>query len=400
MLSSLWNKLIRKSSTLARPDGWLRDAFGTLETTSGDPISPVAALSSSPVAACVRLLSESIASLPLHVNQRTATSKRRAPEHWLYRLLHDAPNDFQTSFTWRSQAMAHMLLHGDSYSLIERDERGRVAALWPIMPWEVMISGRVADGGLIYTHHGRGERREYSADQLLHLKLVTLDGIRGVSVLSMARNGIGLSMASERFGAKFFSRGLTARGLIEAPAQMSPDAKAALNNFLKRNGTGEQGMHELIPVDTGTKFHQLTISPEDAQFLQTRNFQVADIARWFRVPPHLIGDPSRLAYNSAETEMNAFLTHTLRPLMVNLETEMTRTLLAGDAEHFAEFDANGIARGDQQARYESYSKGLTAGFLTVNDVRRAENLPELDGGDVLMRPANMMAVGETTNAAN
>lgn len=381
----------KEQSGLAEPAAWFRDALGLQETWAGVTVTPESALRVAAVAACVRLYAESVGSLPLHVYERTERGKVRADNHPAYSVLHDSPNDYQTSFTWRSQMMAHSLLWGNAYSVIERDSAGRVRGLWPLQPDRVVI--RRDGGGIHYEHHAPGrEMARFPFEDVLHVKNFTLDGVTGLSVISMARQGIGEAEAMSRHSAVTF-KNQARPGLIMKSADWLDISKLMeWKDFISKQAEAfNRG--KTIALPAGIELDKISVSNEDAQFLQSRQFSIQEIARWFRVPAHLIGDPTRLAYSSAEQEMISFQQHTLRPVLVNIESEISFKLFPDRTRFFAEFDANGLSRGDQAARYEAYSKGLNAGFLTVNDVRRWENLPELAGGDEALRPANMLPQG-------
>jgi HK97 family phage portal protein len=391
-----WLGVRKEQSGLAGPAAWFKEALGFEQTWAGVTVTPESSLRIAAVAACVRLYSESVASLPLHVYERTERGKLRADGHALYGVLHDAPNDYQTSYTWRSQAMAHVLLWGNAYSVIERDSAGRVRALWPLQPERVVIR---RDGAAIYYEHyapGR-EMARFEFGDVLHLKNFTLDGVQGVSVISMARQGIGEAEVMARHSASTFKNQVRPSLIMKSAEWLTPDNLMEWKDFITAQAAAYNA-GKIMALPGAIDLDKVPVSNEDAQFLQSRTFSVQEIARWFRVPAHLIGDPTRLGYNSAEQEMLSFQQHTLRPVLVNLEAELNFKLFPDRTRYFAEFDANGLSRADQPSRYESYSKGLSAGFLTVNDVRRWENLPELEGGDMPFRPANMLPQGGSDDA--
>lgn len=384
--------LVRKSGGfLAQPPRWFREALGVEETYAGVEVSASTAMHSATVAACVRLLSESVASLPLFTLRRVGESKVKAPEHPAYRLLHDRPNEYQTSYLWRQVAMSHVLLHGNSYSLIERGASGELRALWPIDPARVTVR---AEGGGIYYEIGGPQKLTVPYADMVHFRGPSLDGITGVSIISMARQGIGLDLALTQHGAAIFKNRARPGLIVKTKNMLSDTARGAKERWL-REFTGSLNAGKSVILEGGLELEngQQGYSNQDAEFLGSRGFTVQEICRWFRVPPHLIGDPTRLAYASSETEMNAFLVHTLRPWLVNLEAEINFKIFDGDGEqHFAEFAADGIARGDQAARYESYRVGIEAGFLSVADVRRIENLPAIEGTDQLRAPAGTQPI--------
>jgi len=387
MLRKLWDRISRKS-TLAQPDPWLREALGVEKTFSGVELTPEGSMASSTVTACVRLLSESVASLPLHVYRRGDMGKIRAPEHALYRLLHDRPNAYQTSYTWRAQMMTSVLLFGNSYSLVEKDLDGRIVGLWPLDSRRVTLK---AEGGELFYEHRppRGEKQTFAYGEVLHIKGPSIDGLTGMSVIRLAREGIGLDLALSRHGSLLFKNNAAPKAYISHPQRLSSQAKDLITGYMEDRFGGLMNAGKLGVLEEGMKIETLPVSNEDAQFLGSRQFSVQDICRWFKINPHLVGDPSRLAYASSEAEFNAYLVHSLAPWLRNIESEMGATLLGDDDGHLIEFDPNGMARGSQAERYESYSKGLAAGFLTVADVRAAENLPFLPGTDELRTEKSM-----------
>jgi len=391
-----WLGVRKEQSGLAEPAAWFKDALGLQETWAGVTVTPESSLRIAAVAACTRLYAESVASLPLHVYERTERGKLRADTHPHYAVLHDAPNDYQTSFTWRAQLMAHVLLWGNAYSVIERDSAGRVRALWPLAPERVVI--RRDGSGIYYEHYAPGrDIARFRFEDVLHVKCFSLDGVQGVSVISMARQGIGEAHVMARHSATTFKNQVRPGLVMKSSEWLDIDTVLKWKDWIQKQGEAYNA-GKTIALPAGIDLDKIQVSNEDAQFLQSRQFSIQEIARWFRVPAHLIGDPTRLAYSSAEQEMISFQQHTLRPVLVNIESEINFKLFPERTRYFAEFDANGLSRGDQAARYEAYSKGLNAGFLVVNDVRRWENLPELEGGDVPLRPANMLPQGGSDDA--
>ena len=383
MIRQYLSKFLRKSETsgLANPQAWLKGIEDVGESWSGVEITPEGSLASSTVAACVRLLSESIASLPLHVYRRDGNGKVRAPEHALYSLLHDKPNPYQTSYTWRAHMVTCVLLHGNAYSIVERDAGGGVVALWPVDPRCVVIKSD--GGGMYYEVRIRGEKKEYGFDEVLHIKGPSLDGITGRSIISLAKQGIALDLAQVQFGASLYKNKARPGLILKSPQALGPEAKEKLRDSFSEKFSGALNAGKIVVLEGGLEIDKVGFSADDAQFLQSRQFSVQDICRWFKVNPHLVGDPSRLAYASSEAEFNAYLVHSLGPWLVNIQAEMNATLLPDRTSFLVEFDPNGMARGSQVERYAAYEKGIAAGFLTVADVRAAENLPFLPGTDQL-----------------
>jgi HK97 family phage portal protein len=235
---------------------------------------------------------------------------------------------------------------------------------------------KAVDGVLVYEIWNAGQRRRYAAEDVLHVKGPSLDGIRGLSIISMARQGIGLDLALAQHGATSFRNGNRPGIIITTPGTLNPTAKAQFLETWSGKFAGALQAGKAALLDGGMDLKTIPGSNDDAQFLGSRQFSVQEIARWFRVSPHMIGDPSRLAYASSEVEMLAFLQHSLRPWLVNIESEINRTLMRSST-FFAEFSIDALQRADTKSRYESYSLGLASGFLSVADIRRWENLPPL-----------------------
>lgn len=382
MIRKLFNRWVRKSG-ITRADEWLKGALGGDDTASGVRVTPDNALGSSTVTACVRLLSESVASLPLHVYRRSERGKERAADHPLYRLLHNRPNPYMTSYTWRAHMMVSVLLHGNAYSALERDPAGRVVALWPLDSRHVQVKSE--DGAIYYELRTAGERRRLEYDEVLHIKGPSMDGITGMGIIKLARHGIGLDLAMSQYSGSLFKNNGIPYAYVTSPNVLNDKSRKNFLDYFRKNFGGIDNAGKIAILDEGLEIKTVSFSPEDAQFLESRQFTVQDICRWFKVNPHLVGDPSRLAYASSEAEFNAYLVHSLAPWLRNIESEMCVTLLPDDDSMLIEFDPNGMARGSQAERYAAYEKGLSGPnpWLTVADVRAAENLPYIEGTDRL-----------------
>ncbi len=388
---------IRKSiSTLRNPQPWLRDVFGAEETYAGVDVTPEGAMAVSAVCACTRLLSESVASLPLFVFRHTDNSKAKAPEHPSYGCLHDSPNDYQTSYQWRAQAMMHVLGWGNAYSVIERDSSGAVRKLWPLLPDSVTV--KTDNDRITYEYHRGGSKQTFEYSDVLHFRGPSLNGVTGLSIISMARQGIGLAIAQDLHGATLYKNRARPGVVLKAPQRFTEGQRKNFVESFNRDFAGAMNSGKMLLLEGGIEFDTIGFSPEDSQFLQSRQFSVQEIARWFRVSPTMIGDLSRSTYSNSEQEQLAFLQHSLRPWLCNFEAEMNLKLFPARTQFFCEFDMAALQRADQATRYTAYSTGLAAGFLTVADVRRWENLPELPGTDQLNRPANMVPAQGGPNA--
>jgi HK97 family phage portal protein len=382
--------LIRKSAAriFTWPNRYISEQTGSPYTLAGHAITAENCLASSAVAACVRLLSETIASLPVHVYRDLGKSKEIAADHPIYDLLHSKPNAFQTSFVWIQQAIAHCLLHGNFYALIERNAAGDPVALWPLVPSGMIVEA--VDGTVQYRYAYGGQRNVFAFEDILHFKGLTMNGLVGLSVLHMAREGIGLSVAQETHAATLFRNGARPGLILQYPGFMNNEQRINFGESFAKKFAGALNAGKTVILEGGMSLEPVGFTSEDSQFLESRHFSVIEIARWFRVPPTMIGDMTRVSYSSSESEMQLFAMHSLVPWCVSLEAEINSKLLPERTQFFVKFDVNSIIRGDQQSRYSAYSQGLQAGFLTVADVREAEGLPHIEGTELLNRPANMV----------
>ncbi len=380
------------------PEGW--GEVGWLRSDAGELISPEAAMSISAVYACVRILAESVASLPLMLYRRRSDGgKERVTDHPLYELLHNAPNREMSSFTWRETCQGHVSLWGNTYSQVVYDGGGRVREIWPLRP-DRMTVGRTPAGELGYEYRrDTGEARVFRADEILHIPGMGFDGLVGYSPITLARNALGLSRATEKFGSKLFANGARPSLVIKTPgtAKLSDAAKKRLQDSWNAEFGGVERAHSTAVLEEGMDIASIGVPPEDAQFLETRRFQLLEIARMFRVPPHMLAELERATFSNIEHQAIEFVVHTLRPWLVRWEQSMRRRLLT-EAEraqgYFVEFAVDGLLRGDAKSRNESYRIGRNGGWLSVNDIRSLENLNPIDNGDIYLQPLNMVPAGE------
>ncbi len=379
-------------STLQQPSSWLGDALGAGPTVAGVAISERNALGIAAVWAAVRVLSESVAALPLVVYRRDGRARERAGEHPLYSILHDAPNPDMSSYQFRETLQAHCCLWGNAYAEIVRDG-GVVAALWPIQPERVEVRLR-SDGRPLYLVDGR---RAIEASDMLHFAGISHDGLVGHSPIRWARESLGLAAAAEQHGASVFGNGATPGGVLEHPGVMSDEAIERLRESWESMHRGARRAHRVAILEQGMKWSAMSMPNDDAQWLQTRQFQITEIARWFRLPPHMIGDLSRSSFSNIESQQLSFYRDSLLPHLVRWEQEIRRKLFARD-EAYAEFVVDGLLRADTATRFQAYSLGRSGGWLSINDIRERENLNPIVGGDDYLTPLNMQAVGPNLTA--
>ena len=360
---------------------------------SGKPVNARTAIQLSTVYACVRVISETIASLPLGVFESTDAGSRKATEHPLFRLLHDEPNNEMTSFVLREVMLAHLLLWGNSYCQILRSGSNRVTGLYPLLP-DHMDVDRNADGVLTYTYTTtNGRIVQLAPEEVLHIPGLGFDGIMGYSPIALERNAIGLAIASEEYGSKFFSNGARPSGVLTHPNTVR-DVEKLRDSWNAVYG-GSSNANRVAILEEGMKFEPITIPNNEAQFLETRKFQVDEICRIFRVPPHLIGNLEHATFSNIEHQSIDFAVHTIRPWLVRIEQAMNRALLSPHEKgrFYVQFNIDGLMRGDYKSRMEGYAVGINNGFMSPNDVRRLENMnpiPASEGGDTYIVNGNMM----------
>ncbi len=395
-----------KRSGLSNPQAWLVDMFtGGTKSATGVNVTPDRALQASAVYACVRVLAETIASLPLHVYKRLARGKEKATDHYLYPILHDAPNPEMTSFEFRETMMGHLCLRGNAYAEKVIDRAGRVKELWPLNPDRVTVERDKATKQLVYTVTIPDEARkvELGSDRILHIRGLSGDGIIGYSPIKLARESIGLSLATEEYGARFFGNGSRPGGVLEHPGKLGAEARKNLKKSWEDMHQGLEQSHRIAILEEGLKWHQIGIAPEEAQYLETRQHQTTDIARIFRVPPHMIGDLTRSTNNNIEHQGIEFAVYTMTPWCVRFEQGFRQRLFdVDDTNYFAEFLINGLLRGDINSRYNAYAIGRQWGWLSADDIRELENqnpLPDGQGKTYLL-PLNMVPADQTAKVGD
>lgn len=405
-LQRIWQGQGDQRSTLADPDLTLMAALGAAKTASGIAVTPESAMSLSAVSACVRLIAESIASLPLHVYRRVDNRRReKVTDLWQYRLLHDEPNELMTSFTMRETMASHLLLWGRAIAAAPRNRAGEVMEIMPVHPSHVRVrrSERI---GLVYDFQfADGKTMSLGQADVLHIPGLSFDGITSLSPIGYAAQSIGLGLAAEQFGAAFFGNGSTPSGYLSIPEKLSQEQVATLRNSWYATYGGVSNANKTAVLFGGAKFDRISLPPGEAQFIETRKFQISEIARWYRVPPHMIGDLEKATFSNIEHQALEFVTHTLRPWLVRFEQEINRklfpTLTSGQvSDLYAEFSVDGLLRGDIKSRSDYYIRGRQWGWLSVNDIRAFENMEPIDSGDDYLVPMNMVKAGEADSSSD
>ena len=386
-------------------------------TSSGKYVTERSAMQMTAVYCCVRILSEAVASLPLQFYRYTEDGgKEKAVDHPLYFLLHDEPNPEMTSFIFRETLMTHLLLFGNSFAQIIRNGKGEVVALYPLMPDRMKVD-RDENGKIYYEYtvndsddvSGRkgtdkaGRIVKLEAYDVLHIPGLGFDGLVGYSPIAMAKNAIGLAMATEEYGSKFFANGAAPSGVLEHPGTIKDPARVRESWQSTFGGSGNS--NKIAVLEEGMKYTPISISPEQAQFLETRKFQIDEIARIFRVPPHMIGDLEKSSFNNIEQQSLEFVKYTLDPWVSRWEQAMSRALLRPDEKkvYFFKFNVDGLLRGDYQSRMSGYATARQNGWMSANDIRELEQMdriPAEEGGDLYLVNGNMIPITGTIRSGD
>ncbi len=379
--------------------------FLTGGSSSGKTVNERSAMQMTAVYACVRILAEAIAGLPLHLYRYTGDgSKEKALDHSLYRLLHDEPNPEMSSFVFRETLMTHLLLWGNAYAQIIRNGKGQVLALYPLMPNKMTVD-RGADGRLYYTYLKSGEDAPtmkgtsvvLKSSDVLHVPGLGFDGLVGYSPIAMARNAIGLAMATEEFGAKFFANGAAPSGVLEHPGTIKDPSRIREAWMSQFGGSSNSG--KVAVLEEGMKYTPISISPNEAQFLETRKFQLDEIARIFRIPPHMVGDLDKSSFSNIEQQSLEFVKYTLDPWVSRWEQSLQRALFTPEEKrsYFVKFNLEGLLRGDYESRMNGYAVARQNGWMSANDIRSLENMdriPPEAGGDLFLVNGNMLPLNK------
>lgn len=389
VIQRLFKPKEQRDFTQLDPEGW-RDILGPL-TSAGVQVTPLTAMSIPAVYRAVTLLSGAVASLPLKVYKATTDGREPATGDITYRLLHQAPNPQQTAFTFKELIMNHLLLNGNFYAYIDW-QGGKPVGLWPIDPAAVTVDLDAATGLISYRISTAKGQQVLPPREVLHVLGMTLDGYRGVSPITMARESLGGAIAELKHGQSFFKNGAAVGGVLQHPGHLGAEAAETLRRSWRDKYSGPDNAGKVAVLEEGMTFEPVALSNKDSQWLESRQVSVLDIARIFGVPPALIGHLEKASYSSQEAQNLEFLTHSLRPWLTRIEQAINKALL-GSGGLYAEFTTGDLLRTDLKSRFDAYRTALAAGFMTVNEVRRLENLPSMDGGDILFRPLNMGALG-------
>jgi len=368
-------------------------------SNAGENVSVHRAMQLSAVYACVKIISETVASLPLSVYEYTDNGSKRADKHPLQRILHDYPNAEMTSFVWRESMMTHMLLWGNSYNQRVYNRRGQIVGLYPLLPDRMEVERDDKTNRLVYKYtNTEGRQIILSPDDVMHIPALGFDGIKGYSPIAMERNAIGYALAMDVYGSKFYQNGARPSGILTHPNTVK-DPKKLRDAWNSAYG-GSANNGKVAILEEGMTYHSISVPNNEAQFLETRKFQVDEICRIFGVPPHLIGDLEHATFSNIEHQNISFGQHTIRPWLVRIEQAMNKVLFteAEQGKYFVQFNMDGLMRGDYASRMQGYATARQNGWMSANDIRALENLnpiPAEEGGDVYLFNGNMMPLASS-----
>jgi len=384
-------------------------------SSSGADVTPRSAMQISAVYCAVRILSETVAQLPLHYyrTERREDGRTKAVREYdspLYRLLHDEPNPEMTSFIFRELMMVDLCLYGNFYAQIVRNNRGEITALYPLQPQNMTVL-RDENARLFYQYTrtgngadpGEAETIILMDYEVLHIPALGWNGLVGYSPIQMAMQAVGASLAADDYAATFYANAATPSGVLEFPGALKDPEK--IRTQWEGGFAGAVNAGKTPVLEEGMTYKPISISPAEAQFLETRKFNVDEIARIFRIPPHMLADLERSSFSNIEHQSLEFVKYTITPWISRIEQALKKSLLlpAEKTDHFWSFNLEGLLRGDYQSRMNGYAIGRQNGWLSANDIRELENMndiPEEEGGDLYLVNGNMLPLKDAGAAYN
>lgn len=360
-------------------------------TAAGVRVDQHTAMKLSAVWRCASIVAGSVAMLPLVMYRRTADGdKQRDPNHPLYAVLHDQPNRLQTAMEWREQMMVSLLFRGNAYSQIVAGPRGFADQLWPI-PADAVEPKLQPDRTVKYrVRMENGQTQTMFDDEMLHIRGLSFDGVSGLDVISYFASTVGLGLSMEQFAGRFFSQAPTPGAIAEHPGTLSPEAQDRLRDQILKRVSGEKAGSVLV-LEEGMKYTPMNpgLTAEQAQIIAAREFTIQDIARWFGVPNHLVGETTKeTSWGSGIEEMGiGFVRFTLKFWLTRFEQAISRDLILARDKYYAEFVLEELLQADTLKRFQAYAIALgNKPFMTQNEVRGLENRNRIEGGDMLDAP--------------
>ena len=375
--------------------GYLPNVFGTY---TGKDVSVDTGLTLSAVYACVKVLAESIAMLPVNIYERMADGDRLlADTHKLYNLVHNQPSKLYTSYTFFENIIKTMSLQGNAYALIVRDRNANINSFRLLDSTKVKI---IKENDSIF-NNVEGYNDVIPAEDILHFKNMTdQTGCLGLSPIEYASESVGWGLSLQTYGSTYFGNSGFPSGILQTDKSLTTEAIQRLRNSWNNTYSGVDNSNKVAVLEEGVKFNPVSISNESAQFLASRQWSVSEICRWFRVPPHLVADLSKSSFNNIEMQSLEFVQYSLQPIVKRIEQEMNSKIFKTNEKNrfYLEFNLNGLLRGDIKTRADYYTKGITYGFLSINEVRKRENLNSIPNGDEHLIPLNLASLDNEDNA--
>lgn len=371
-------------------------------TTSGVNVTEYTALNFSAVFCAVNFISSTIAALPLITYIDTPSGeKERYTESDYYKLLHDRPHERMHKFQFWRLMITWMLLSGNAYAYKRTSSRKKIVELQPLHPHAVEI--KTTDGGDVYYEFSPGSgkpKQRIPRKQMLHIAGFSTDGYSGTSIIQRARETIGLALVAEEHASGMYANGTRISGILKHPNRLQPETSKKLRESWERLYSGRANVGKTAILEEGLDFQQMGMTAEDAELLLSRRFQIEEIARWFDLPPHILKDLTHATYSNIEHLGLELRKYSLGQHTANIEGSLKRDIFDehGEPDAYAEFLYDALERGDLSNRYRAYFTGVQGGWLSVNDIRRRENMPPVEGGDDYLQPLNMVKLGEQPQA--
>lgn len=379
----------------------LADYIGfSADTYTGRRVSPAMAMRLTAVFGCVRVLAESVGMLPCFLYQSTDSGRVKAPKEKLYSLLYTAPNDYMTPQEFWEYLIASLCLRGNFYAYKVK-ALGDVVELLPLLPDSVQPKLDENWNPVYQVTFPDGSCDVLSQDEIWHVRTFTMDSLVGLSPISYARQAIGLGLATEEHGARLFGNGAVSSGVLQTDQVLTDEAYKRLKENFQEQHQGLSNAHKPMILEMGLKWNQISMSAEDAQFLETRKFQLEEICRIFRVPLHMLQNTDRATFSNIENLGMGFVNYSLVPYLTRIEQRINTGLVSKDkrGQFYAKFNVGALLRGDMKSRYESYATGINWGILSPNECRDLEERNPREGGDVYLTPMNMTTKPQDNNNA-
>ena len=377
-------KTEKRSGSFFDPKNFQSNGSGVLVTQD-------TAIAFSAVWAAVRILSESVAQLPINLIEREQNGdKTIRSDHFLYNIIHNKPNEYMTNYTFIQKIMYDLCVSGNSYVKIERNGSGRPVALYPINTSDIEI--RLLNENYYYYNTATGESLEY--EEMLHFKIMCQDGLIGQSPIDTCAQSISWGLALEQYGNAYFNNGAKVSGVLQTDRALSTEAIDRLRTSFDQNYSRIGDAQKTLILEEGLKFNTISLSNEASQFLASRQFSIEEIARIFNIPPHLLRDLSKSSFNNIQEQSREFVQYSLMPYLSMIEQEMTTKLFkkTEQGKLFIEFNTNALLRGNPKERADYYRTMLNIGAMTINEVRQKENMNVVEDGDNLFMQLNMATV--------